>query len=60
MRRTKQNMKCAAGIALGAMIQIVMVVMFGFTNLKLPFLLYAGCWAGGIALIKWAAGNLPE
>jgi len=55
-----RNIKYAAGIVLGVTVQLVMIVLFGFTSLEIPFLVYAGCWAACIAIIKWAAGKLPE
>lgn|GEM_PF-3061347 len=55
-----RNIKYAAGIALGVAAQLVMIVLFGFTSLEIPFLVYVSCWAVCIAIIKWAAGKLPE
>jgi len=60
MRTTMRNIKYAAGIALGVAAQLVMIVLFGFTSLEIPFLVYVSCWAVCIAIIKWAAGKLPE
>lgn len=60
MKKEFESIKYVAEILFAILVQVMIVIVFGFTTIELPLVVYIVGWGMAIVIMTQAAEKLPE